>query len=152
MHIACRTGSAVPCSYWLRCRRSNRLGLAALPSLQLRIRPAPVLRKVDKLSCARIGSARYSVPMALIGTSMQVVSGSGRVLIVDSRTGEVMADQARSPRCVLRGRRALRRDPAEDASGDRTGNLCGESVLRPWRLRGVVPGRCRRGRAHPLGA
>ena len=70
----------------------ERLLLAALPSLQLRIGPAPVLRKVDKLSCVRIGSARYSVPMTLIGTSVAVVAGSGRVLIVDSRTGEVVAD------------------------------------------------------------
>jgi len=37
-----------------------------------------VLRKVDKLSCVRIGSARYSVPMALIGTSVEVLTGSGR--------------------------------------------------------------------------
>src|SRR5450631_2273281 len=44
----------------------ERLLLSGLPSLQLRIGPAPVLRKVDKLSCVRIGSARYSVPMALI--------------------------------------------------------------------------------------
>lgn len=72
----------------------ERLLLAGLPSLQLRIGPAPVLRKVDKLSCVRIGSARYSVPMKLIGTSVQVVAGTGRVLIVDSRTGEVVADHA----------------------------------------------------------
>jgi len=72
----------------------ERLLLAGLPSLQLRIGPAPVLRKVDKLSCVRIGSARYSVPMARIGTSVQVVAGSGRVLIVDPRTGEVIADHA----------------------------------------------------------
>jgi transposase len=68
--------------------------LGALPSLQLRIGPAPVLRKVDKLSCVRIGSARYSVPMKLIGASVEVIAGSGRVLIVDTRTGEVMADHA----------------------------------------------------------
>ena len=70
----------------------ERLLLGPLPSLQLRIGAAPVLRKVDKLSCVRIGSARYSVPMARIGTSVQVVAGSGRVLIVDARTGEVVAD------------------------------------------------------------
>jgi transposase len=70
----------------------ERLLLATLPSLQLRIGPAPVLRKVDKLSCVRIGSARYSVPMTLIGTSVAVVAGSGRVLIVDPRTGQVVAD------------------------------------------------------------
>jgi hypothetical protein len=50
------------------------------------------MRKVDKLSCVRIGSARYSVPMALIGTSVEVIAGSGRVLIVDTHTGEVVAD------------------------------------------------------------
>ena len=72
----------------------ERLLLGPLPSLQLRIGPAPVLRKVDKLSCVRIGSARYSVPMARIGTSVQVLAGSGRVLIVDPRTGEVVADHA----------------------------------------------------------
>jgi hypothetical protein len=70
----------------------ERLLLAALPSLQLRIGPAPVLRKVDKLSCVRIGSARYSVPMVLIGKSVQVVAGSGRVLIMNTHTGEVVAD------------------------------------------------------------
>ena len=70
----------------------ERLLLAPLPSLQLRIGPAPVLRKVDKLSCVRIGSARYSVPMARIGTSVQVLAGAGRVLILDPRTGEVVAD------------------------------------------------------------
>ena len=68
--------------------------LGALPSLQLRIGPAPVLRKVDKLSCVRIGSARYSVPMTLIGKSVQVISGSSRVLIVDTHTGEVVADHS----------------------------------------------------------
>jgi hypothetical protein len=72
----------------------ERLLLAGLPSLQLRIGLAPVLRKVDKLSCVRIGSARYSVPMAWIGKSVQVVAGSGRVLIVDARTGVVVADHA----------------------------------------------------------
>ena len=72
----------------------ERLLLGPLPSLQLRIGPAPVLRKVDKLSCVRIGSARYSVPMTLIGTSVEVLSGSGRVLIVVARTGEVVADHA----------------------------------------------------------
>ena len=75
----------------------ERVLLGALPSLQLRIGPAPVLRKVDKLSCVRIGSARYSVPMALIGTSVQVVAGTGRVLIVDPHTGEVIADHAAVP-------------------------------------------------------
>ena len=72
----------------------ERLPLAGLPPLQLRIGPAPVMRKVDKLSCVRIGSARYSFPMILIGTIVQVVAGSGRVLIVVPHTGEVIADHA----------------------------------------------------------
>jgi hypothetical protein len=81
----------------------ERLLLGPLPSLQLRIGPAPVLRKVDKLSCVRIGSARYSVPLALIGKSVHVVAGSGRVLIVDVRTGEVVADHG----AVAPGRAAV---------------------------------------------
>ena len=132
----------------------ERLLLAPLPSLQLRIGPAPVLRKVDKLSCVRIGSARYSVPMKLIGTSVQVVSGSGRVLIVDPRSGEVVADHAlRSPpvkppwstsTTAVPGpapRRAIRpKTLAEKA-------FCGLGAVG-----GGVPGRRRRGRTHPPGA
>ncbi|GAA3510159.1 hypothetical protein GCM10023075_71710 [Streptosporangium album] len=47
--------------------------LSALPSLRPATGKAPATRKVDKLSCVRFGSARYSVPAALIG-------GSGRQL------------------------------------------------------------------------
>ena len=36
--------------------------LAALPSLRASIGAAPVVRKVDKLSCVRFASGRYSVP------------------------------------------------------------------------------------------
>jgi len=50
--------------------------LAALPSLQLRFGPSPAMRKVDKLSCVRIGLARYSVPMPLIGARVQLDSCS----------------------------------------------------------------------------
>ena len=42
--------------------------LAPLPSLRPRIGRVTV-RKVDRLSCVRIGSARYSVPVRLIGRS-----------------------------------------------------------------------------------
>ena len=66
--------------------------LTGLPSMQLRIGPAPVTRKVDKLATIRLGSARYSVPMALIGTTVEVVCDQGRVLIVDITSGEVVAD------------------------------------------------------------
>jgi transposase len=75
----------------------ERALLAGLPSLQLRIGPAPVLRKVDKLACIRFGSARYSVPMVLVGTRVEVISDQGRILVVDTGTGEVVADHAAVP-------------------------------------------------------
>lgn len=68
--------------------------LSALPSLGLRIGPAPVLRTVDKLSCVRFGSARYSVPTQLVGGKVEVISADGRILIVEPSTGEVVADHA----------------------------------------------------------
>ena len=40
--------------------------LAPLPSLRASI-GRQVIRKVDRLSCVRFGSARYSVPVRLIG-------------------------------------------------------------------------------------
>jgi len=42
---------------------SERELLAELPSLRLEVGPKPTTRKVDKLSCIRFGSARYSVPI-----------------------------------------------------------------------------------------
>jgi transposase len=41
--------------------------LGALPSLRLECGARTTTRKVDKLSCVRFGSARYSVPCRLIG-------------------------------------------------------------------------------------
>ena len=55
--------------------------LSVLPSLRPRIGKA-VLRKVDRLSCVRFGSARYSVPMALIAKTVEVVVGDGKVRVV----------------------------------------------------------------------
>ncbi|MGH2652175.1 MAG: Mu transposase domain-containing protein [Actinomycetota bacterium] len=37
-----------------------------------------VIRKVDKLSCVRFGSARYSVPPELIGRHVEVLAADGR--------------------------------------------------------------------------
>jgi transposase len=65
--------------------------LAPLPSL----RPGTgrqALRKVDRLSCVRFGSARYSVPVRLIGTQVGVRADDGRLLVVVTATGEVVAD------------------------------------------------------------
>jgi len=52
-----------------------------LPSLRPRIGKA-VLRKVDRLSCVRFGSARYSVPLALVGKVVEVVVTHGQMQIV----------------------------------------------------------------------
>jgi len=65
--------------------------LAPLPSLRAAI-GRHVLRKVDRLSCVRFGSARYSVPVALIGTEVGVRTGDGRLLVIVTGTGEVVAE------------------------------------------------------------
>jgi len=68
--------------------------LADLPSLRLEVGPKPTTRKVDKLSCIRFGSARYSVPNRLIGTTVTVlVDERDRVLrVIEPVTGEVHAE------------------------------------------------------------
>jgi len=71
---------------------AERALLSPLPSLGLRIGPAPVLRTVDRLACVRFGSARYSVPMTLIGTKVEVINTDARITVVDTSTGEVVAD------------------------------------------------------------
>jgi len=50
------------------------------------------LRKVDKLSCVRFGSARYSVPNRLLGHTVEVLAGPEGVTIVAPGTGEVLAE------------------------------------------------------------
>jgi transposase len=67
--------------------------LGALPSLRLSFERA-TFRKVDRLSCIRIGSARYSVPTAAIGTQVQVLTGEGKVRVVAPVTGELLAEHA----------------------------------------------------------
>ena len=68
--------------------------LGELPSLRLEVGPKPTTRKVDKLSCIRFGSARYSVPNQLIGATVTVlVDERDRVLrVVGPVTGEVHAE------------------------------------------------------------
>jgi hypothetical protein len=51
-----------------------------------------VTRKVDRLSCVRFGSARYSVPVRLIGSQVQLRTDDGRLLAVVAATGEVVAE------------------------------------------------------------
>jgi len=65
---------------------AERLGveaplLRALPSLRARIGKL-VVRKVDRLSCVRFGSARYSVPTRHIGKQVEVRVADGEVQVV----------------------------------------------------------------------
>jgi transposase len=66
--------------------------LQPLPSLRLQIGAPSVLRKVDRLSCVRYASARYSVPTRLIGTSVAVVVDHGALCIVEPATGVIVAE------------------------------------------------------------
>ena len=109
----------------------ERALLAPLPSLRPRIGKA-VLRKVDRLSCVRVGSARYSVPTTAIGTTVEVVAGRGRIRVVHPATGELLAEHCPGrPRRGQRDRRALRRAAAGAAAGGPSENPGGEGVLRP---------------------
>ncbi len=61
--------------------------LAALPSLRASI-GRTVTRKVDRLACVRFASARYSVPVALIGTQVRLHVEADRTLSIISGPGE----------------------------------------------------------------
>ncbi len=65
--------------------------LGPLPSLRPRIGRV-TLRKVDRLSCVRIGSARYSVPVRLVGRTVEVIAADGRIKVLDA--DEIVADHA----------------------------------------------------------
>ena len=65
--------------------------MGMLPSLRASIGKL-VVRKVDRLSCVRFGSARYSVPTVHIGRQVELVVQDGRVLVVF--LGEIIAEHA----------------------------------------------------------
>lgn len=75
---------------------SERELLGELPSLRLEVGPRPTTRRVDKLSCIRFASARYSVPNRLVGTTVTVlVEDRDRLLrVVEPVTGQVHAEHA----------------------------------------------------------
>jgi transposase len=83
--------AAVPAE---RLAEVERPLLAGLPSL---LPSGPFggrreLRKVDKLSCVRFGSARYSVPNRMLGSTVEVLASSTGVTILAPGTGEVLAE------------------------------------------------------------
>jgi hypothetical protein len=65
--------------------------LAPLPSLRASVGKT-VTRKVDRLSCVRFASARYSVPTRLIGAQVHLRVDDGRLLAVAAATGEIVAE------------------------------------------------------------
>lgn len=65
--------------------------LGVLPSLRPRFGRATT-RKVDKLSCVRFGSARYSVPTRLIGQTVELLAADGQVRVIKPATGELLAE------------------------------------------------------------
>jgi transposase len=83
--------AAIPAQRLAEVERSL---LAGLPSLL----PSGVfgarreLRKVDKLSCVRFGSARYSVPNRMLGQQVEVLASRTGVTILVPGTGEVLAE------------------------------------------------------------
>jgi transposase len=71
--------------------------LGPLPSLRPEIGPKPTTRKVDKLSCIRFASARYSVPNRLIGRTVTVLVDDRMLRVIEPLTGEVLAEHALVP-------------------------------------------------------
>jgi transposase len=65
--------------------------LGPLPSLRASI-GRQVTRKVDRLSCVRFASARYSVPVRLIGTEVRLRTDDGRLLVIMTAAGQVVAE------------------------------------------------------------
>lgn len=70
---------------------TERALLKPLPSLRLEL-GKQAMRKVDRLSCIRFASGRYSVPMELIGASVAVRNSGTRIQIIDMTTGVIVAD------------------------------------------------------------
>ena len=65
--------------------------LGPLPSLRASIGKMTT-RKVDRLSCVRFASARYSVPVRLIGAEVRLRADDGRLLVITTGAGEVVAE------------------------------------------------------------
>ncbi|NYG60254.1 hypothetical protein BJ980_003177 [Nocardioides daedukensis] len=66
--------------------------LGELPSLRAEFGARPTTRKVDKLSCVRFASGRYSVPNRLIGTVVTVLVDDTVLRVVEPVTGQIHAE------------------------------------------------------------
>jgi hypothetical protein len=98
--------------------------LAPLPSLRAGT-GRHVMRKVDRLSCVRFASARYSVPVRLIGTQVGVRTDDGRLLVIVTGTARSSPSTPWSrrvrPRCSM---------TTTAARGPRHGGRCGPGPPR----------------------
>jgi transposase len=65
--------------------------LGPLPSLRASI-GRQVTRKAGRLSCVRFASARYSVPIRLIGSQVGLRTDDGRLLVIMTAAGQVVAE------------------------------------------------------------
>lgn len=66
--------------------------LGELPSLRAEFGARPTTRKVDKLSCIRFASARYSVPNRLIGRTVTVLVEDDLLRVIEPITGQIHAE------------------------------------------------------------
>ena len=80
------------CAVPLNRLQSERELLRPLPSLRPELGAKVTSRKVDKLSCIRFGSARYSVPCRLIGTQVTITTTGTTLSVIAPVTGEVLAE------------------------------------------------------------
>ena len=104
---------AIPAQRLLEEHRVMR----ALPSLRPPLRRGEI-RKVDRLSTVRFGSARYSVPSELIGERVEVTAGASEVVIYRGdgelcrhplvAPGEVSISDDHYGKPAARARRAIR--------------------------------------------
>jgi hypothetical protein len=65
--------------------------LGPLPSLRPSIGRS-LTRKVDRLSCVRFASARYSVPVRLVGAQVRLRADDGSLLVIMTEDGTVVAE------------------------------------------------------------
>ena len=124
-----------------RARRSgsskNASCSAPLPSLRPEIGARPASRKVDKLSCVRFGSARYSVPSRLIGTTVLIAVHGTKIRVLEPFTGEIAAEHV----LVAPGEASI----ADAHYGSVAAGQAAARAAAPDRRREAVPG-SRRGR------
>ena len=126
--------------------------LGPLPSLRASI-GRQVTRKVDRLSCVRFASARYSVPVRLIGETVKLRTDDGRLLVIMTGTGQVVAEHFLVPPggASVRDEHYGGPRPASPRRAVRPEDRGGEGVLRARPGRRGVHHRRGRGRAYPAG-